>query len=596
MTSARACFLAASVLLVTAASADSGSARPSDATPAAAPFAAAWANVPHSPQARKARNIVVFAASTEVPGFNTALTCCNSLWADFAGADETLHGAFNLNNKGEWFKDLVSNATATKTTLSYTIKPNAYWYWGGKKVPVTYKDFVYTLQQIDNLNNDLAGRTGYANLDATRFTHKGDKQVTFFWKTKACSTDFPCGPYANWQSLFSLAPGLYPSFALQGLNFNKIWTTCICGFDGKPVSDGPFYLANYTPNQGTTLKANPYWSGKKPGVAEVDFKFITDSITQEEAMRNGEVDAIAPAFGQYLLPLKNTPGITFDQAPGYVLDHLEFREGNATAASSVTKGSSNVLLRAPWMREAIALGINRQAIINNVFGPLAGSMTPQNNLIFYSTQKSYRPDFQRWNYNPTKALAILKAHCAPGSGPSAPNPANTKTWQCSGLPATFNWTWRADIVTWTTTEQIVKAELRSIGIAINEQPLPANAIFGPSGIPSGDYDIAEFTWIAGSGDPTDWYEIYRCRGDSNYTGYCSHTVDSLLKAANAELNPVKRAALYQQADALMATEVPMLPLYQRPVVLIHRSDLLGMVENPAGLGPFWNIEDWHWKS
>ena len=97
--------------------------------------------------------------------------------------------------------------------MTYTIKPNANWYWGGKKIPVTYKDFVYTLQQIDNPNNDLVGRTGYSNLDPTHFTHKGTKQVTFFWKTKNCSADFPCGPYANWQSLFS---GLYPSLRPQG--------------------------------------------------------------------------------------------------------------------------------------------------------------------------------------------------------------------------------------------------------------------------------------------------------------------------------------------------------------------------------------------
>ena len=72
---------------------------------------------------------------------------------------------------------------------------------------------MYTLQQIDNPNNDLAGRPGTATSTRRKFTHKGTKQVTFFWKTKNCSTDFPCGPYANWQSLFS---GLYPSFALKG--------------------------------------------------------------------------------------------------------------------------------------------------------------------------------------------------------------------------------------------------------------------------------------------------------------------------------------------------------------------------------------------
>ncbi len=64
-------------------------------------------------------------------------------------------------------------------------------------------------------------------------------------------------------------------------------------------------------------------------------------------MRGGEVDAITPTFGSNLLPLKGQSGITFNQIPGYYFEHLEFREG---------KGTSNPLLRAPWMRQAIVAG------------------------------------------------------------------------------------------------------------------------------------------------------------------------------------------------------------------------------------------------
>src|SRR6266404_1640528 len=413
--------VAAAVALVAT---PSGTAKPSGATAAAAPFAEAWASVPASSTARKARNIVVFGASSVFNGFNTQLACCNSLWASFAGANEALRGAFNQNDKGAWVKDLVSAASADKTGISYTIRPDAYWYWGGKKVPVTYRDFVYTLQQIDDPNNDVSSRTGYGNLDPTKFTHKGDKQVTFFWKTTSCSTNFPCGPYANWQSLFT---SLYPSFALAGTDFNKIWTSCICGKDGKPVSDGPFYLSNYTPGQGTTLKANPFYHAK-PKLAEVDFRFILDQNAAEQAMLGGQIDALLPSIGNVVLPLLNAPGIAFDEVPGYVFEHLELREGDAKAGPDVNKGASNVLLRAPWLREAIMLGLDRRKIIDAVLGRFAGTTRPLDSLLFYSAGTDYRPDFRRWNYNPAKALAILKQHCVAGSGPSLPSLANTKTW------------------------------------------------------------------------------------------------------------------------------------------------------------------------
>jgi len=36
-------------------------------------------------------------------------------------------------------------------------------------------------------------------------------------------------------------------------------------------------------------------------------------------------------------------------------------------------------------------------------------------------------------------------------------------------------------------------------------------------------------------------------------------------------------------------------MWQRPVPLIHRTDLRGLLANPSG-NPVWNIEDWHWRS
>jgi len=524
-------------------------------------------------------NVVVFGLTQDAgAGFNTLLACCATIGATQIGNAEALRGAFVQDGKGDWVKDLVSAAHADRRGVSYTIRPDAYWYWGGRKVPVTYRDFVYTLQQIDNTNNDLAMRTGYSNLNPTKFTHKGDKQVTLFWKTTNCSTDFPCGPYADWPALFSQ---LYPSLALKGLDFNKIWTSCICGSDGKPVADGPYYLASYTPGQGAVLKANPYFNDRAK-IAEIDFKVITDAALLAEAMRSGQVDAIAPPFTTDLLALRGVPGITYELAPIYSLEHYDLREGS---------GSSNVLLRAPWMRQAIALALDRQAMIAAVYGPGTG-LKPVDNLLFYPGEDGYRPDFARWNHDPGKALALLKRHCT--GGPAAPDPANARVWQCAGLPAVFRYTWPSTAPARTAIEQVAKANLMAVGIAVTERPLPGSVIFTPSGIPSGDFDLAQYAEFT-SGDPGDWYDGYRCSGPGNYTGYCSHTVDALLRDANRELAPERRAVLFQQADATLATEVPSIPLFQKLGVLVHKTALVGLGPNPGLFSYFWNVEKWRWK-
>ena len=553
-----------------------------DATSAAAPFALSWANVPRTTAGRKAKSVLVFGEEQDINGFNTNLTCCNALAGGYLAANEALHGAYLQNDKGQWIKDVVVSGAATKTTLTYTISPKANWYWGGKKVPVTWSDFAYTWQQIVDPKNDLAGRTGYNQIGSV--THKGAKTVTFHWKTcpaGGSTADNPCGPFAYWQSLFS---SLYPAAALAGQDFNKIWTNCICGNDGQPVADGPFYLANYTKGQGTTLKANPFWYGKKQGLAEVDFKIIADTNTEVQAMRGGEVDAIAPTFGQNLVPLKGVSGITFNQLPGYFQEHIDLQEGPK---------SSNPLLRTPWMRQAVMMGIDRQSIINTVYGQLAGNTKPLNSLLYFTTQADYTPDFKKWDYNQVKALALLKKHCT--GGPSAPDANNSSFWTCSGFPARFRYSWTASNATRTNQEAIAKAQLKAIGIEIIDFPRAANVIFGPTGIPSGDYDLANFAWVT-TGDPGDLYDTWRCGGDSNYLHYCSKKASSLLAAGGGELDPAKRTKDYQQANAIMAAGLPSIPLYQRPVPLIYKSDILGMKNNPGTGGPMWNIEDWKWKS
>src|SRR5438128_9806035 len=148
-----------------------------------------------------------------------------------------------------------------------------------------------------------------------------------------------------------------------------------------------------------------------------------------------------------------------------------------------------------------------------------------NNMIYYSTQAAYKPDFAKYNYSQSKALAILKKHCS--GGPATAGAGGT--WTCSGFPATFRWTWTASNAVRTNTEQIVKAELAQIGIKITEHPLAANVVFGPTGIPGGDFDIAEFAQITG-GDPGDWFDAWRCGGPGNYTGYCSKKASALMTA------------------------------------------------------------------
>jgi peptide/nickel transport system substrate-binding protein len=578
-----AALLAAASALAGSASATSARQAAHLGTPAAAPFAAAFSHTPATVAGRKAKLTTIWAEEQDVNGFNLTLNCCAATAGGWIAINETQHGAFNTNEKGQYFLDLAKSATADLKGITYVLKPNAFWYDGGKKVPVTAADFVYTWQQLNGSikSNDLVSTAGYDQIASV--TGKGST-VRVAWKKCPAggpTSDHPCGFYANWHSLFG---ALYPAFALKGLDFNSIWTNCVCDAQGRPVSNGPFYLAAYTRGQGTVLRKNPFFY-KPAKLNEIDFKLIADSNSEVQAMRGGEVDGLmSPTFGQNLAPLQSTPGVTFNEVPGYYFEHLDLQEGSK---------ATNPLLRAPWMREAIMLGIDRQAIINTIYGSLAKGLKPLDSAVYFATQSIYKPNFAKWDYNRAKAFAILKQHCT--GGPSAPDPSTSAVWTCSGYPATFQFSWTASNPTRANQEAIIEAQLKAIGIKIAAAPRAANVFFGQY-VSQGLYDIVDFAWVSPDGDPSGYYEIWRCNGNQNYHHYCSKRASDLMAAGQAEPNTAKRAADWNAADRIMADQLATIPLYQRPAPIAYRSDLLGVKNNPGQNSASWNVEDWHWKS
>jgi peptide/nickel transport system substrate-binding protein len=551
------------------ASAASGSAKL-----AASPFSQSWANVPRTQTARAAKDVLVFGMEQDVTGFNATEASQSSYWAALTGNTAVLRGNYIIDDKGNYHLDLASKVVATPKSLTVTIKPNANWYWQGHpKIPVSYRDYVYTWQQIVDKANTPASTTGYDQI--TGFTHKGDKQVTFTWSK----------PFADYRDLFGL---VYPSQAVAGLTWNTMWSDCVCGNDGKPVSDGPFYVSNYTRGQGLTLRASPYWFGKKPKLKEIDFKLITDTNAEIQAMRGGEVDAINPSPQTALAQLVHQPGLKYDSIAGFTQEHIDLNQG----------GSGNPLLRQLWFRQAIALAINRTDLIKALYAQIAPGMRPLSNP-FYNLGPNATPLFDEYAFSQKKSIALLKSHCS--GGPSAPTRNNSSFWTCNGTPATVRFTTTAGNQRRATSVAIFTQQLQAVGIKVDPVFQPANPNFFGQTLPNHDFDLAEYAWL-GSPDPSGFDAIYQCQdnaknlGGQNYKLYCNKTVDALIKSGESDLNPKTRTASYEKAAKLVAHEVAIVPLYSPPAILVHKAAVKGMEHsnNPTLLGPTWNAEQWSW--
>jgi len=299
-------------------------------------------------------------------------------------------------------------------------------------------------------------------------------------------------------------------------------------------------------------------------------------------MRGGEVDAIYPSPQTALSELKGQAGLVYSSIPGFTQEHWDIN----------TAAPGNPLLRNPWMRQAIALGMDRHSLIQALYGQIAPGMKPLNNLE-YEIGTNAIPQFAKWSFAPKKALALLKAHCT--GGPSVPTRNNTAIWTCGGQQAAFNFYTTAGNQRRETSAAIFAQQLGAIGIKLNVTFEPANPNFFSTRLPAHNFDLAEYAWSGGP-DPSGFDAIYLTGGGSNYKQYSNPKVDALIKAGDSELDATKRTADYENAAAIMTNDIPVIPLYSPPNILVYKSAVKGMQDsnNPTQEGPTWNVEQWHW--
>jgi peptide/nickel transport system substrate-binding protein len=111
-------------------------------------------------------------------------------------------------------------------------------------------------------------------------------------------------------------------------------------------------------------------------------------------------------------------------------------------------------------------------------------------------------------------------------------------------------------------------------------------------LPEGNFDIADFAWVGTPFTISSSQDVYRTGGAGNYGKFSDPTVDALFQQAIGELDPARAAAIGNQIDQQLWTQLPLIPLYQLPSFLAWRQDLVNVVNNPTTETLFWNAGSW----
>ena len=503
--------------------------------------------------------VVIFGAEQEPPCLNGALAGCNNTWTSWT-AGVSLASLYIVRPDFS-IQPYMANGPAKVTskkpfTLLVKIKPRARWSDGRQ---VTVNDLTFTWKTYINPQNEVASRSGW---DSIRRIVKVNSKTARIIFSK---------PYAGWRPL--LASSLYPSHALTGANFNEVWNN---NYNhprtGVSMATGPMKVASYTRGQSLVIVRNPNFFGKRPSIDRITFRFITNTDSEIQAIRGGEVDAIYPQPQLQLAALRGQSGLRIQSRAGTTLEHIDINTG---------EGNSNPLLAQRWFRQAIIYSMDRQAMVRQLFQTLNPGLPVLQNNMYTSNQAEYAPHFQRYTRNLNRVNALFRANRCTKGGDGI--------YTCAGQRASVRFGTTAGNRLRELALEILQAQAKSAGIEFRPDSQPSRLFFPR--IAEKKFDLALYAWV-GTGDPAGWIDIYGCGGESNWKNYCNRKVTSLLRKSDASLVPKTRASLVNQADAIMATDVPVIPLYQKPTYFVFKTKLRGLVDNPTLQGPTWNTEFW----
>jgi peptide/nickel transport system substrate-binding protein len=437
--------------------------------------------------------------------------------------------------------------SADQRTLVYHLRRNVRWHDG---VPFTSADVAFTWHAVMNPANDVVSRDGYELVD--RVDTPDRYTVRFHLK-------HPFAPIVG--ELFG--DGDSPYGMLPAHLLAKYRTLNDVPFNAAPVGTGPFIVKKWLRGDRIELVANPAYYLGKPGLARITIYFIGDENTLVSRLRAHEIDWMDEA-GPYTIPVLQTiDGIRIERVDQNQWFGLMFNLRRTSVAGI-------------HLRRAIAASLDKERLARELtFGTADPATVDLPSFLW-----AYPQGIRTVVYDP--ALARRELALAPRrSGP---------------LELAF------DESSGTTREAAlqIESELRGAGIPIQLRPYPPETFLGSysdGGIETtGKFDIALARLLWGP-DPDNSGE-FGCAaippGGYNLMGYCNPAMERWQREALGSVDHTVRKRAYAHIEALVASDLPIVPLWWPRAVEAVDTRLEGF--RPSSLMTTWNAYQWRLRN
>jgi len=364
-------------------------------------------------------------------------------------------------------------------------------------------------------------------------------------------------------------------------------------FENVPaVGSGPWVVTQQKPGDLVRMERNPnYWGtaiGLEPQVDVIIEKLFNDENQMAAALQRGEIDFAFFDSANILNSLNNKPNIETHGAVIPLFDELAFNSGSAfqtdKAGGFVPHGDGIHATSDPAFRRAVAQAIDKQAIVDKVFGGYAAVADSPVQPTATTGNWDPPPD-QALNFDLDKAKADLTA-----AGYTDTDGDGTVNDPETGENVVLRYFTRTSDQNTIKTAPFVKSWLNQIGVGVKVAAVSSAKL--TSIIEAGDYEMFHWGWFPNP-DPNYILGIFTCEQrapkpgvyGNNDSYYCDPQYDQLYQQQLTATSTEQRVDIVQQMQQILYEQQPYVMLSYTNYLEAYRTDrFTGYVMQPSGNG------------
>lgn len=330
------------------------------------------------------------------------------------------------------------------------------------------------------------------------------------------------------------------------------------------ICNGPFKMKEWLPKDKIVfVKNDSYWNKDKIKLTTIEYKLLDNETSYMTAFTSGQLDFIeSPPSEQIPTLLSNGTAKIYPYLGTYY-----YSFNIASDADKINPAVAKVL-KDLKVRKAIELAIDRKVLVENV---TKGGQKPATSFVPTGIKDADGTDFKKKDYYPASGdVAQAKQLLSEAGFPDGKGFPSIEIMYNSGQG-------HQDIA--TAVQEMLK---KNLGITVTLRNVERKVQLDETA--NKKYPaMARNGWTADYADPMTFLDMWTTTSGNNVSGYSSAEYDKLITQAKTEADPTKRMTLMHQAEDLLMTDIPIIPLYEYTNIVCLKSYVKGVHKSPLGM-------------